>query len=285
MPFGVRSKASARRRHHARRRSDAVLSALGVVRRRRRPTRSSSTARSRSGRPIRNGRSSRPRPSSIAAIYDTLLTFKGGDVSRPRPAGCSGLPGVERTPRRTPSICGATSGSRTGLRMTAADVVFSFRRLINLKGNPSFLLAGVTPSARGKYTVVLRSATPNTAHSGDRREHVARHRQLEAREAERRDGTGRTPPRPTRPSAGSTRQPRAAPGAGRTCSRSTARRRRSSSTRTRATGARSPRSSGSCSATWSRRRSSSTSSAARTRSPSTSPRSRRRSLRNNRRVR
>jgi peptide/nickel transport system substrate-binding protein len=47
--------------------------------------------------------------------------------------------------------------------MTAADVVFSFRRLINLKGNPSFLLAGVTVSARGRYTVVLRSKTPNTA--------------------------------------------------------------------------------------------------------------------------
>ena len=50
-----------------------------------------------------------------------------------------------------------------GTPMTAADVVFSFRRLINLKGNPSFLLAGVKVSARGKYTVVLRSATPNTA--------------------------------------------------------------------------------------------------------------------------
>ena len=47
--------------------------------------------------------------------------------------------------------------------MTAADVVFSFRRLVNLKGNPSFLLAGVTTSARGKYTVILRSETPNTA--------------------------------------------------------------------------------------------------------------------------
>jgi peptide/nickel transport system substrate-binding protein len=47
--------------------------------------------------------------------------------------------------------------------MTAADVVFSFRRLVNLKGNPSFLLAGVTTSSRGKYTVILRSKTPNTA--------------------------------------------------------------------------------------------------------------------------
>ena len=50
-----------------------------------------------------------------------------------------------------------------GTPLTSADVVFSFRRLINLKGNPSFLLDGVTASAHGKYTVVLRSTTPATA--------------------------------------------------------------------------------------------------------------------------
>jgi peptide/nickel transport system substrate-binding protein len=96
------------------------------------------------------------------AVYDTLLTFKGGDVSKPRLMAARGYR--------------ASNGARTytfelrrdirfadGTPMTAADVVFSFRRLINLKGNPSFLLAGVTPSARGKYTVVLRSKTPNTA--------------------------------------------------------------------------------------------------------------------------
>ena len=46
--------------------------------------------------------------------------------------------------------------------MTAADVVFSFRRLINLKGNPAFLLGGVTVLARGTHTVA-RSKAPNTA--------------------------------------------------------------------------------------------------------------------------
>ena len=50
-----------------------------------------------------------------------------------------------------------------GTPLTAADAVFSFRRLINLKGNPSFLLDGVTVSARGRYTVILRSKTPNAA--------------------------------------------------------------------------------------------------------------------------
>jgi peptide/nickel transport system substrate-binding protein len=96
------------------------------------------------------------------AVYDTLLTFRGSDVSRPRLLAARGYR--------------ASNGGRTytfdlrrdirfadGTQMTSADVVFSFRRLINLKGNPSFLLAGVTVSARGRYTVVLRSRVPNTA--------------------------------------------------------------------------------------------------------------------------
>lgn len=96
------------------------------------------------------------------AVYDTLLTFTGGDVSRPRLLLARGWR--------------ASNGGRTytfelrrdirfadGTPMTAADVVFSFRRLINLKGNPAFLLSGVTVSQRGRYTVILRSRTPKTS--------------------------------------------------------------------------------------------------------------------------
>ena len=39
-------------------------------------------------------------------------------------------------------------------RVNAADVVFSFRRLINLKGNPSFLLSGIIDST-GMMELVL----------------------------------------------------------------------------------------------------------------------------------
>ena len=49
-----------------------------------------------------------------------------------------------------------------GTPLTSADVAFSLRRLQNLKGNPSFLLAGYTVSAPSKYTVVVRSKTPAT---------------------------------------------------------------------------------------------------------------------------
>jgi peptide/nickel transport system substrate-binding protein len=96
------------------------------------------------------------------AVYDTLLTFKGGDVSRPLPMAARSY-SASKDARTYTFQLRRDIEFADGTPMTAADVVFSFRRLINLKGNPSFLLAGVTVSARGRYTVVLRSATPNTA--------------------------------------------------------------------------------------------------------------------------
>ncbi|MCI0633298.1 MAG: ABC transporter substrate-binding protein [Actinobacteria bacterium] len=96
------------------------------------------------------------------AIYDTLLTFKGADVSRPLPMAAQSFR-ASRDAKTYTFQLRRDIRFADGTPMTAADVVFSFRRLINLKGNPSFLLAGVKVSARGKYTVVLRSATPNTA--------------------------------------------------------------------------------------------------------------------------
>jgi peptide/nickel transport system substrate-binding protein len=96
------------------------------------------------------------------AVYDTLLTFRGGDVSRPRLMVARGYR-ASRDARTFTFDLRRDVRFADGTPLTAQDVVFSFRRLINLKGNPAFLLAGVTPSARGRYTVVLRSQTPNTA--------------------------------------------------------------------------------------------------------------------------
>jgi peptide/nickel transport system substrate-binding protein len=96
------------------------------------------------------------------AIFDTLFTYKGADLAHPIPLLVSSWK--------------ATNGARTftfrlkrnvhfanGDPLTSADVVFSLKRLINLKGNPAFLLAGVTARAAGPYGVVLRSKTPNGA--------------------------------------------------------------------------------------------------------------------------
>jgi peptide/nickel transport system substrate-binding protein len=95
-------------------------------------------------------------------IYDTLFTYNGGDVAHPVPllvrswSVSNGAKTYVFNLRRNVHFADGTP-------LTAADVVFSYRRLINLKGNPSFLLDGVTVSARGRYAVVLRSTTPNAA--------------------------------------------------------------------------------------------------------------------------
>ena len=96
------------------------------------------------------------------AIFDTLFTYRGADLAHPIP--------------HLVSSWKATNGAKTftfklkhnvhfanGDPLTSADVVFSLKRLINIKGNPSFLLAGVSVRAAGPYAVVLKSKTPNGA--------------------------------------------------------------------------------------------------------------------------
>jgi peptide/nickel transport system substrate-binding protein len=96
------------------------------------------------------------------ALYDTLLRFKGADVAHP-------LPDVATSWKASKDAKTFTFKLRKGIvfsdgtPLTSADVVYSFNRLINLKGNPSFLLAGITVKAAGPYGVVLRSAAPNPA--------------------------------------------------------------------------------------------------------------------------
>jgi peptide/nickel transport system substrate-binding protein len=95
-------------------------------------------------------------------IYDTFFTYKGDDLAHPRPLLVQSWSAAKDAKtfvfqlRRNVHFADGTP-------LTAKDAVFSFNRLINLKGNPSFLLDGVTVSSRGKYTVVLRSKTPNAA--------------------------------------------------------------------------------------------------------------------------
>lgn len=98
---------------------------------------------------------------AVKGMYDTLLTFSAGST---RP-----LPWLARSWRVSKDAKTITFNLRRDARfsdgtpVTSADVVFSFRRVINLKASPSFLLAGVKVSAPNAYTVVLRSATPNPA--------------------------------------------------------------------------------------------------------------------------
>src|SRR3954452_660742 len=96
------------------------------------------------------------------AVYDTLLPYNGSDVAHPVPLVARSYTASKDAKTYTFQLRKDVKFA-DGTPLTSADVVFSFNRLINLKGNPSFLLTGVTPSAKGRYTVVLRSTAPNTA--------------------------------------------------------------------------------------------------------------------------
>lgn len=95
-------------------------------------------------------------------LYDTLLEFRGADVTTPRPSLATGYKASKDARTYTFPLRKNVRFS-DGTPLTAKDVVFSFRRLVNLKGNPSFLLAGVSVTAKGNYTVVLKSKVPNPA--------------------------------------------------------------------------------------------------------------------------
>ena len=96
------------------------------------------------------------------ALYDTLLKFVGADVSHPKPDVALSYKASADAKTYTFTLRKNIKFS-DGTPLTSKDVVFSFKRLLNLKGNPSFLLAGITTAAKGPYTVVLTSKTPNPA--------------------------------------------------------------------------------------------------------------------------
>jgi peptide/nickel transport system substrate-binding protein len=93
------------------------------------------------------------------AIYDTLFTYTRNDLAHPIPLLVDSWK--------------ASNGAKTftfqlkknvhfanGQPLTSADVVFTFNRLINIKGNPAFLLTDDTIKAKGKYTVVITTKSP-----------------------------------------------------------------------------------------------------------------------------
>lgn len=95
-------------------------------------------------------------------VFDTLFTYNGSDVAHP-------VPLLVQTWKATKDAKKFTFNLRKNVRfadgtpLTSADVAFSLRRLVNLKGNPSFLLDGVTVTPTGKFTVVMRSKNSNSA--------------------------------------------------------------------------------------------------------------------------
>lgn len=95
-------------------------------------------------------------------MYDTLLGFADGDLTKPVGNLASGY---QLSPDAKTLTLPLAPGRvfADGTPVTADDVVFSFNRLTGIKGNPSFLLDGVTVSEKDANTVVLTSAKPNPA--------------------------------------------------------------------------------------------------------------------------
>jgi peptide/nickel transport system substrate-binding protein len=96
------------------------------------------------------------------AVYDTLFTYRGGDLAHPIPLLVTRW-SASKDAKTFVFQLRRNVHFADGSSLTSADVLFSFRRLINLKDSPSNLLPGVTVSAPRKYTVVLHSATPYSA--------------------------------------------------------------------------------------------------------------------------
>jgi peptide/nickel transport system substrate-binding protein len=95
------------------------------------------------------------------AAYDTLLTSDGLG-SKPRPWLATSYTAAPNSKTFTFKI---RKGVRfaDGSRLTSADVVFSLRRLVNLRSPVSSFFAGVTVAAPNATTVVLRSSSSNPA--------------------------------------------------------------------------------------------------------------------------
>jgi peptide/nickel transport system substrate-binding protein len=96
------------------------------------------------------------------AIYDTLLTFKGGDAGTPVPSIA-----LYYTSNKNSTVFTFHLSKRPhfsdGTPVTAKDVVYSLNRLKNIKGNPSSLMDGLSVSATDDYTVVIKAAAPDTS--------------------------------------------------------------------------------------------------------------------------
>ncbi|KRC65397.1 ABC transporter substrate-binding protein [Aeromicrobium sp. Root236] len=95
------------------------------------------------------------------ALYQTLVTFNGTDVSKVVP-GLATLDQSADAKTFTFTLTGSPKFS-DGTALTADDVVFSLKRVIGMKGNPSFLLAGVTVTKKDDKTIVLTTDKPTPA--------------------------------------------------------------------------------------------------------------------------
>lgn len=94
-------------------------------------------------------------------VYETLITFKGSDLTRLEPSLAS-VPVVSPDAKTFTFTLNPAARFSDGSPVTVDDVIFSFNRVKNVKGSPSFLLDGVTVAkGAGEGEIVLTTAQPD----------------------------------------------------------------------------------------------------------------------------
>lgn len=94
-------------------------------------------------------------------VYETLITFKGSDLTTLVPSLAS-IPVVAPDAKTFTFTLNPAAKFSDGSPVTVDDVIFSFNRVKNVKGSPSFLLDGVTVAKGAKDgEIVLTTEQPD----------------------------------------------------------------------------------------------------------------------------
>ncbi len=94
-------------------------------------------------------------------VYETLITFKGSDLTKLEPSLAS-VPTISSDAKTFTFELNPAAKFSDGSPVTVDDVIFSFNRVKNVKGSPSFLLDGVTVAKGSKDgEIVLTTEQPD----------------------------------------------------------------------------------------------------------------------------
>ena len=96
------------------------------------------------------------------AIYQTTLEFENGDLSKPGKGLCTFTMSKDQKVL-TLTLADTNAKFSDGTPVTVDDIVFSYKRLQGIGGNPSFFLDGVDVRKVDDKTVALTSKSPNPA--------------------------------------------------------------------------------------------------------------------------
>jgi peptide/nickel transport system substrate-binding protein len=94
------------------------------------------------------------------ATHDTLLGFPTTDITEPQPIIAESYEVNEDATEFVFQIRQDVVFS-DGTPLTAADVAFSLQRIVNLAGNPSFIMAGTSTEQTGDFEVTITTEEPN----------------------------------------------------------------------------------------------------------------------------